>query len=120
MAEGTKRLLEAGERRARHAGADLADARAAVRDAGVDRRRDAGLDHETRIDTDRRAGEFEGRDLPLWMAPERDLAHPARGRYRVGEAAGANEPGDRGRSGHREGPQADRLEDRGIANVRVR
>ena len=58
-------LLEARERRAHDARADLADARLAVGDAGVDGRRDAGLDHRrTSMPVARRRSRAPGSSIP--------------------------------------------------------
>src|SRR4029453_11518320 len=74
ISEGEERLLEAGHGRACHAGADLADAREAMRDAGIDGRGDAAFDHAAHVDSGRRAGEFERRNAPFRVARGDDLA----------------------------------------------
>ncbi len=110
---------EAGERRPGDAGTDLADARLAVGDPGVDDRRDARVDDAPRVDarsgvpTNPSGGQLVGR-----VARERDPAHQAGVLERVGRAA-ADEPDDRRRRRHREAADAERLGDRAVAEVRV-
>ena len=65
------------------AGADLADAGLAVRDAGVDGRREAGLDHAPDVDAGRHAGEIQRRDGPVRIVRRprsRAIARVKRGR----------------------------------------
>src|SRR5258708_15395447 len=94
LGECRERLLEAGERRTRDAGADLADSGAPVRDAGVDGGRDAALDDAADVDDGPRALELERRDGPFRITPRRNFRH----RTRIGECilgtAGADETGD--------------------------
>src|SRR5258708_13766250 len=100
--ECRERLLEAGERRTRDAGADLADAGAPVRDAGVDGGRDAALDDAADVDAGRRALELERRDGPFRITPRRNFSHRARIGERILKAAGADEAGDCGPRRHGE------------------
>src|SRR5438132_13509043 len=111
---------EAGEGGADHAGADLAHACAAAGDARVDGRRDRRLDHEPHVDADRTAAVVERRDAEVRVLAGADLAHLGGHGQRLGGAAGAQEARDGGRGGHGECAEADRLDDRAVAHVRVR
>src|SRR5215470_3102070 len=72
------RLREALERRTGDAGTNLPYARFAVGDAGVDDRRDIGVEHLARIDSGRRAAKVHRRQAESAVAAERDVRHLAR------------------------------------------
>src|SRR5882724_12807483 len=85
--KGLHRLLEAGERRADHAGADLARAGHLARHAGIDERGDARLHDLADVDADRRAAVTEGRDPEMRVLAEADLGHLLRHRDGLLQAA---------------------------------
>src|SRR5258708_34003917 len=91
--ECRERLLEAGERRTRDAGADLADSGAPVRDAGVDGGRGAALDDPAGVDAGRRAPELERRGGPFRITPRPNFRHRSRMWQGVLEAPGAAQTG---------------------------
>src|SRR5918994_3609075 len=75
VGKGDHRLGEAGKRRTHDTGADLADSGRAMGDAGIDDRRDPGVDHLARVDPGGRAGEVERRQGERAVAAERDVGH---------------------------------------------
>src|SRR5918999_934089 len=112
------RLGERLHRRLDDPGADLADARLAVRDAGVDERQHARAHDLAAVDPERRPAEAERRDLVAAALPPRDVVHGAGGLQRVVGPA-ADDAHDRRGRGHREAAEPDRLRDRAVADVGV-
>src|SRR5712692_6005677 len=112
-------LLEAGEGRAHHAGADLAGPGLAPRHARIDEGRDARLHDLPHIDANGTAAIVEGWDTEAGMLAHADLRHLLRDRDGLSEAARPHEGGDGGRGGHGKAAEPYGLDDGAVADIRI-
>jgi hypothetical protein len=91
-----------------------------VGDAGIDGRRDPGLDHEADVDSGRHAGEVERRNGPGRIGADRDLRHRSGERQGLRRASRPHIGDDGRRRRHGEAAEAHGLHDGRVAHVGIR
>src|SRR2546426_1078488 len=112
-------LCEAGERCTDNTGADLASARLAAGDAGINQWSDAGLDDAPDVDADGGAALIQARYAEMGMLAAADLVHLCRRLQGLSHAASADEASRRRRGGHRTAAKPDGLDNGPVAHIRI-